>query len=394
MTLEQGKPYRRGARRGDGRGRHHRLVRRGRPPRLWPHRPGPRPGHSPVGRAGADRRRSRPLRRGISRSTDAGPQDRAARSRPAARIILKASGRNARRAASRLVRCFVDAGLPPGVLNLVFGVPAEFRASDRRSRRSARFPSPARSRSASSSPRWPAQHMKRATMELGGHAPVDRVRRCRSGDGGRHHRRRPSSATPARSASRRRASWCRKTIYDNSSSASPNTPKAVKLGDGLDKGTRWARWPTRAASRRWRRLSTTPRRSGGKIAGRRRAHRQPGLLLRADRLTDVPDDCEVDERGAVRPARADRHRSRRFDEAVERANSLPFGLAAYAFTRSARPPPPRRRASRVGMLGDQLPSRLARRRRRSAASRIPATAAKAAPKAWSAYLVTKFISQG
>ena len=52
-----------------------------------------------------------------------------------------------------LVRCFVDAGLPKGVCNLVFGVPAEVSdPSDQFGHRSAKFPSPARCRSASISP--------------------------------------------------------------------------------------------------------------------------------------------------------------------------------------------------------------------------------------------------
>ena len=49
----------RGARRGDDVCRHHRMVRRGRPPRLWPHRARPRQKCPPAGGARAGRRRRR-----------------------------------------------------------------------------------------------------------------------------------------------------------------------------------------------------------------------------------------------------------------------------------------------------------------------------------------------
>jgi succinate-semialdehyde dehydrogenase/glutarate-semialdehyde dehydrogenase len=51
------------------------------------------------------------------------------------------------------------------------------------------------------------QHMKRVTMELGGHAPVIV---CEDADVALAVKAAgaPSSATPARCASRRRASWC------------------------------------------------------------------------------------------------------------------------------------------------------------------------------------------
>ena len=71
-----------------------------------------------------------------------------------------------------LVKCFHDAGVPPGVINLVYGVPAEISEY--------LIPHPI-IRKVSFTGSVPvgkhlnalaASHMKRATMELGGHAPV------------------------------------------------------------------------------------------------------------------------------------------------------------------------------------------------------------------------------
>ena len=70
------------------------------------------------------------------------------------------------------VRCFADAGVPDGALNLVFGVPAEIS--------NFLIPVP-RIRKISFTGSVPvgkqlaalaARHMKRCTLELGGHAPV------------------------------------------------------------------------------------------------------------------------------------------------------------------------------------------------------------------------------
>ncbi len=75
-------------------------------------------------------------------------------------------------APAELIRCFVDAGVPAGVVNLVYGVPAEVS--------SYLIPHPViRKISFTGSTVVGKQlaamaglHMKRATMELGGHGPV------------------------------------------------------------------------------------------------------------------------------------------------------------------------------------------------------------------------------
>ena len=73
---------------------------------------------------------------------------------------------------AELVRAFVDAGLPAGVANLVYGVPAEI------SEYLIPHPVIRKVTFTGSTPigkqlaALAGQHMKRVTMELGGHAPV------------------------------------------------------------------------------------------------------------------------------------------------------------------------------------------------------------------------------
>ena len=86
-------------------------------------------------------------------------------------LILKASEETPG-SCVELVRCVVEAGVPPGVLNLVFGVPAKVSehliASDIVRKVSFTGSIPVGKHLAALA----AKGMKRITMELGGHSPV------------------------------------------------------------------------------------------------------------------------------------------------------------------------------------------------------------------------------
>ena len=81
------------------------------------------------------------------------------------------------------------------------------------------------------------------------------------------------------------------------------------------------------------------------------------------------------------------------DEVVERANALPDGLAAYAFTSSAQTATMIGDALQSGMVGVNR-SPFQRPRRRSAASRNSGYGSEGGLEGLQAYLNTKFISQG
>ena len=86
-------------------------------------------------------------------------------------LILKASEETPG-ACVEMVRCFADAGVPAGVLNLVFGVPSEVSehllAKDAVRKISFTGSIPVGKHLAALA----AKGMKRTTMELGGHSPV------------------------------------------------------------------------------------------------------------------------------------------------------------------------------------------------------------------------------
>lgn len=124
-----------------------------------------------------------------------------------------------------LLQAFVDAGIPPGTVGLVFGNPAEI------SNYLISHPIIRKVTFTGSTPvgkqlaALAGSHMKRVTMELGGHAPVivaedaDVALAVKA-------RVPPSSAMRARSAFRRPASWCTTACARNSPARWSSTPKA------------------------------------------------------------------------------------------------------------------------------------------------------------------------
>src|SRR5579875_2202124 len=219
-----------------------------------------------------------------------------------------------------LVRCFADAGLPAGVLNLVFGVPA--RVSEHL------IPSKAVKKISFTGSIPVGKHlaglaakgMKKVTMELGGHSPVVVF----------------ADADAEKTAD---------TI-----AAFTEYAKAIKLGDGLERGT------TMGPLANARRLDAMEvfvndaKSRGGKIVTGGSRHGNQGFFFQPTVITDVPDDAKImteEPFGPVAPIVP----FKTFDEVVERANSLPYGLAAYAFTSSGATATAIGDALQAGMVG-------------------------------------------
>jgi succinate-semialdehyde dehydrogenase/glutarate-semialdehyde dehydrogenase len=131
---------------------------------------------------------------------------------------------------------------------------------------------------------------------------------------------------------------------------------------------------------------------GGKIVAGGKRHGNQGYFYEPTVVTDIPDDSKLmtqEPFGPIAPVVA----FRTFDEVVERANSLPYGLAAYAFTASAQTATAIGDALQSGMVGVN-----------SIAVSTPETpfggvkesgyGSEGGIEGLEAYLNTKFISQG
>lgn len=247
-------------------------------------------------------------------------------------IILKASEETPA-GAQFLVQAFIDAGVPAGALSLLFGEPAEISEYliPRPEIRLITFTGsvPVGKRLAALA----GQHMKPAIMELGGHAPVivcEDVDPAWAGT--------TSAITKARNAGQVCVSPTRffvaDQIHDRFAAAFAEKAKATRVGNGLEEGVEMGPLANGRRIEAMERLVADAVARGAKLlaGGERIGNR--GCLYPVTVLADVPDDALAMHEEPFGPL-ALISRTQSLDQAIGKANSLPFGLAAYAFTHSA-----------------------------------------------------------
>ncbi len=248
-------------------------------------------------------------------------------------IILKGP-EDAPSAILALGHLFEDAGLPAGCLNLVWGVPSEVSEYLIRSPivRKISFTGsvPVGKRLASLA----GQHMKRTTMELGGHAPVivfDDADIERAADMLAAYKMRNAGQvciSPTRF-------YVQRDAHDSYVERFTCAIGNIRVGAGLDEGTQMG---PLCHSRRVEAMElfvADALTHGGTIATGGKRVGTKGNFFAPTVVTDLTDQSRLmtDEPfgpiAAVTPFKD-------FDEVVRRANSLSYGLAAFAFTTSSK----------------------------------------------------------
>jgi len=233
-----------------------------------------------------------------------------------------------------IARMFDDAGLPKGVLNAVWGVPSEISQYLIRSpivRKVSFTGSVAVGKQLAS---LAGAHMKRVTMELGGHSPVivcedaDIERAAEMLSAQKFTNAGQVCVSPSRF-------YVQQKSFDRFMARFVDRTQAIKVGSGLEPETKMGplaherRLPIMEAlvadaTERGARIEA----GGGRIGSR-------GYFFAPTVLTAAPDDSRVmteEPFGPIAPCTYFDD----LDEAIRKANSLPFGLAAYAFTTSTR----------------------------------------------------------
>ena len=247
-------------------------------------------------------------------------------------IVLKASEETPA-GAVELVRAFHDAGLPPGVLNLVFGTPSAISEH--------LIPQPA-VRLITFTGSIPvgkhlatlaAQHMKPSIMELGGHAPV-----IVCGDADAASAGTASAVAKSRNAGQVCVSPTRfyvdEAIFEPFVTAFAARAAAIKVGDGLDPSSEMGPLANHRRLDAMETLVADATAKGARLlaGGSRIGNR--GYFYPLTVLAEVPDDARAMQEEPFGPL-ALINPVRSLEEAIEKANALPFGLAGYAFTQSA-----------------------------------------------------------
>lgn len=246
-------------------------------------------------------------------------------------IILKGP-EDSPSAVMAIAQAFHDAGLPPGVLNIVWGVPQEVSDYLIRSPivRKVSFTGsvPVGKQLAALA----GAHMKRITMELGGHSPVlvlpdaDVARAARQ-----------LARFKIRNAGQVCISPTRFYIHDDIYTAFVDrfTEELanVKVGDGLDPDTQMGPLAHERRIPMMQKFVDNARSLGGKVLLGGEQIKRDGFFFSPTVLTDLPDDALVMTEEPFGPI-APLTRYSDLDDAIARANSLPYGLSAYAFTQS------------------------------------------------------------
>ncbi|MCY3807458.1 MAG: NAD-dependent succinate-semialdehyde dehydrogenase [bacterium] len=247
-------------------------------------------------------------------------------------IILKASEETPA-GAMHIARAFGDAGLPAGVLNLVFGVPSEiseyliphevillvaFTGSTAVGRHLTGLA---------------AEAMTPVLMELGGHAPVivcedTDVKAAAVSSAVRKMRNAGQVCTsPTRF-------FVHDSVFEEFLDVFTERAAATVVGDGMEPGVemgplanerRVAALSELVADARGRGATVT---TGGERIG------TCGYFFQPTVLAEVPADARVMQVEPFGPLAAV-NRVGSLDEAIECANSVPYGLAAYGFTNRA-----------------------------------------------------------
>ena len=227
-------------------------------------------------------------------------------------------------------RALTDAGLPAGVLNIVFGVPAEV------SEHLLASPIPRKLSFTGSVAvgkhlqRLAADTLKRCTMELGGHAPVmvfddaDIAKAARIAAGGKFRNAGQVCISPTRFLVQDGA-------YDRFTEVFLEEVAKIEVGNGLEDGVTMG---PLIASRRLEVMDSLVQdavdQGATLMAGGARIGNQ-GSFYAPTVLGEVPTTASIMNDEPFGPL-APISRFSTLNDAVEEANRLPFGLSAYAFT--------------------------------------------------------------
>uniref|UniRef100_A0A9E7ZID5 NAD-dependent succinate-semialdehyde dehydrogenase n=1 Tax=Bosea sp. NBC_00436 TaxID=2969620 RepID=A0A9E7ZID5_9HYPH len=247
-------------------------------------------------------------------------------------IIIKAAEETPA-GALHIARALHDAGVPPGVFNLVFGVPAKISSyliPQAQTRLVAFTGSTAVGKHLSE---LAARHMTPVLMELGGHAPVivcddvDPIAAAHLSATRKVRNTGQVCTSPTRF-------FVQQDIYERFTKAFVEKVQATTVGNGLDAGTEMGPVANHRRIEALEALTADARARGGRVlaGGERLGNR--GYFFPPTVLTELPDDARALREEPFGPM-AIINPVRTVEEAIEKANSLPFGLAAYGFTHSA-----------------------------------------------------------
>jgi len=292
---------------------------------------------------------------------------------------------------AELIRAFVDAGVPEGVIGLVYGVPSEI------SEYLIPHPVIRKLTFTGSTPvgkqlaALAGAHMKRVTMELGGHAPaiifddanvdaaVQQLIKAKFRNAGQ------VCVAPTRFLVQAK-------VYNDFVGKFVKEAKAIKVADGVEKGVEMG---PLANDRRITAMETlladacqkgAEIQTGGNRIGNKGYFFEPTVVTNVNRDMRMMNEEPFGPLAMVLPFET-------FDDAVSEANRLDYGLASYAYTSSTKTATRLAQCVEAGMLTiNQLG--LALPEVPFGGMKDSGYGSEGGSEAIEAYLTTKFVSQG
>ena len=248
-----------------------------------------------------------------------------------------------------IARALEEAGLPKGVLNVVYGVPSEVSSYIIASPVIRKISFTGSAVVGKQLAKLAAEGVKRATMELGGHAPVivfDDVD--------------PEAVAPLAVAAKFRNAgqvctsptrfYVHERVHDRFVERFTELAAALPVGDGLDPASKMGPLANLRRIDAMEDFIGDARRCGARVRTGGERIGNAGFFWQPTVLSDVPNDAKIMNVEPFGPVAA-MLRFRDFDEVVEQANRLPYGLAAYAFTGSAKTATAIAEALESGLVG-------------------------------------------
>jgi succinate-semialdehyde dehydrogenase/glutarate-semialdehyde dehydrogenase len=253
-----------------------------------------------------------------------------------------------------LVKAFADAGVPAGVIGLVYGNPAEISGY--------LIPHPIirKITFTGSTPvgkqlaALAGQHMKRATMELGGHAPVivaedaDVALAVKTAGGAKFRNAGQVCISPTRFL-------VHESIRNEFAAALVKHAQGLKVGDGMAEGIQMGPLANPRRVTAMAEFTQDAVERGARVAAGGERIGESGNFWAPTVLVDVPLEAKVFNDEPFGPMAAIRSFNT-LDEAIAEANRLPYGLAGYAYTRSLKHAHALSQRLEVGMLWINQPA--------------------------------------
>jgi len=257
-------------------------------------------------------------------------------------IVIKASEETPATCIA-IARCLREAGLPDGVLNVVFGVPDDI------SRHLLASPIIRKLSFTGSVPvgkhlqKLAADTLKRCTMELGGHAPVivfedaDIEKTAKMAVAAKFRNAGQVCVAPTRF-------YVQEKVVDRFADAFAKSASELKVGNGMEEGVFMGPLIAERRLAIMQGFVDDAKAHGAEVmTGGERIGNQ-GFFYAPTVLKNVSEDARIMNEEPFGPL-APISSFTDFDDMIARANKLEFGLAAYAFTQNG---------AQAALLGERI----------------------------------------